>query len=135
MNLDPKQARRHWGTGGIAPNNSIIDDINSERDISELLFMVMDAAIWIFADDTTIFAADSCLNRVLERLETDAIVLSKWFLENFIELTEGKCYLLTFGTIQSNIKFKIGDAIVEESSEEKLLGLILDKKLISKVIF
>ena len=42
--------------------------------------------------------------------------------------TEWKCYLLTFGTIQSNTKIKIGEAIVEESSKEKLLGVI-DKKL------
>ena len=38
-----------------------------------------------------------------------------------MKLNEGKCYLLTFGTIQSNIKIKIGEAIIEESSEEKLL--------------
>ena len=46
-----------------------------------------------------------------------------------MKLNEGKCHLLTFGKIQSNIKLKIGEAIVEEISEEKLLGVILDKKL------
>ena len=46
-----------------------------------------------------------------------------------MKLNEGKCHLLTCGTIQSNNKIKIGEAIVEESSEEKLLGVILDKKL------
>ena len=46
-----------------------------------------------------------------------------------MKLNEGKCHLLTFGTIQSNIKIKICEAIVEESSEEKLLRVILDKKL------
>ena len=43
----------------------------------------------------------------------------------FMKFSEGKCYLLTFGTIQSNIKMKIGEAIVEESSEEKLLKKLL----------
>ena len=37
----------------------------------------MDTAVCNFADDTTIFAADCQLDRVLERLETDALVLSK----------------------------------------------------------
>ena len=46
-----------------------------------------------------------------------------------MKLNEGKCHLLTFGTIKSNIKMKIGEAISEENSEEKLLGVILDKKL------
>ena len=47
----------------------------------------------------------------------------------FMKLNEGKCHLLTFGTTQSNINIKIGEVIVEESPEEKLLGVILDKKL------
>ena len=75
-----------------------------------------------FADDTTIFAADSSKDKVLEKLETDALVLSMWFPENFMKLNEGKCHLLTFGKIQSTIKIKIGEASVEESSEDKLLG-------------
>ena len=94
-----------------------------------VIFSRTDTAVCNFADDTTIIAADSCLDKVLERLETDALVLSKWFPENSMKLNEGKCHLLTFGTIQSNIKIKFGEAIVEESSEEKLLGMILDKKL------
>ena len=60
----------------------------------------------------------------MERLETDALVLSKWFPENFMKLNEGKCHLLTFGTNQDDIKITVGDAIVEESSEEMLLGVI-----------
>ena len=91
--------------------------------------MVTDTAVCIFADDTTIFAADYQLDKVLERLETDALVLSKWFPENFMKLNEGQCHILTFGTNQDDIKIKIGEAIVEESSEEKLLGEIIDKNL------
>ena len=56
-------------------------------------------------------------------------ILSKWFPENFMKLNAGKCHLLTFGTNQDDIKIKIGEAIVEESSEEKLLGVIIDKNL------
>ena len=43
-----------------------------------------------FCDDTTIFAVDSCLDKVLERLETDAVVFSKWFPENFMKLNGRK---------------------------------------------
>ena len=35
--------------------------------------------------------------------------LMLWCPENFMKLNEGKCHLLTFGTIQSNIKIKIGE--------------------------
>ena len=86
----------------------------------------MDTAVCNFADDTTIFAADCQLVRVLEQLETDALVLSKWFLDNFMKLNEGKCHLLTFGTNQDDIKVSVGEAIIKESSGEKLLGVIID---------
>ena len=46
--------------------------------------MVMDTATCNFADNTTIFAANSCLDKVLERLETDALlikVVSRKFYE------------------------------------------------------
>ena len=91
-------------------------------------FSAMDTAVCNFADDTTIFAADCQLDRVLERLETDALVLSKWFPENFMKLNEGKCHLLTFETSQDGIEITVGEAIVKESSEEKLLGVTIDKK-------
>ena len=117
------------------PQGSVLGPLLFSIFINDLFFMVTDIGICNFADDTTIFAADSCLDKVLERIETDAVVISKWFPENFMKLNEGKCHLLTFGTIQSNIKIKIGEAIVEETSEEKLLGVILDKNSTSKVIF
>ena len=58
--------------------------------------MVTDTAICNFANDTTIFADDSCLDKVLERLETDALVLSKWYPENFMTLNEGKWLSTSF---------------------------------------
>ena len=69
--------------------------------------MVTDTAVCSFADHTTIFAADICLDKVLEQLETHALILSKWFPENYMKLNEGKCHLLAFGTIQSNNTIKI----------------------------
>ena len=46
-----------------------------------------------------------------------------------MKLNEGKCHLLTFGTSQDDIKITVGEAIVKESSEEKLLGVTIDKNL------
>ena len=111
------------------PQGSVLGPLLFNIYINDLFFMVTDTAVCNFADDTTIFAADSQLERVLERLETDALVLSRWFPENFMKLNEGKCHLLTFGTKQDDIKITIGEAIVEESSEERLLGVTIDKNL------
>ena len=114
------------------PQGSFLGPLLFNSYINDLFLMVTDTAVCNFADDTTIFAADCQLDKVLERLETDALILSKWFPENFMKLNAGKCHLLTFGTNQ-DIKIKIGEAIVEESSEEKLLGVIIDTNLNFKV--
>ena len=44
-------------------------------------------------------------------------------------LNEGKCHLLTFGTNQDYIKVSVSEAIVKESSEEKMLEVIIYKNL------
>ena len=46
-----------------------------------------------------------------------------------MKLNERRCHLLAFGTIQSSVKINIKEAIVEDSSEEKLLRRILEKNL------
>ena len=46
-----------------------------------------------------------------------------------MKLNGGNCQLLTVGTNQDDIKIKVGEAIVEESFEENLLRVIIDKNL------
>ena len=111
------------------PQGSVLGPLLFNINIIDLFLIVTDTAVCNFADDTTIFTADCQLDKVLERLETDALILSKWFPENFMKLNARNCHLLTFGTNQDDIKIKIGEAIFEESSEEKLLGVIIDKNL------
>ena len=91
--------------------------------------MVMDVAVCNFADDTTIFANDLRLEDVLEQLEANALILSKWFPENFMKLNKEKCHLLIVGGNQEGAKISIGEAVIKESPEEKLLGVTIDKNL------
>ena len=63
---------------------------------NDLFFVVTDTAICNFANDIIILSADSCLHKVLERLKTEVLVLSKSFPESFMKLNEEKCQSANF---------------------------------------
>ena len=63
------------------------------------------------------------------RLENDTARLSTWFAGNFMKLNEEKCHLLVFGEKDTKVSIKAGSSVIEESNEEKLLGVIINRKL------
>ena len=60
-------------------------------------------------------------------LENDAQKISQWFFDSSMKLNPDKCHLLIFGG--RNLSISIGETIVTESVEEKLMGVTLDKNL------
>ena len=46
-----------------------------------------------------------------------------------MKLNEEKCHLIMFGANKEKVNMHIGEAQIEESDDEKLLGITLDKKL------
>ena len=46
-----------------------------------------------------------------------------------MKLNEDKCHLILFGASNERANIHVGEAQIEESGEEKLLGITLDKKL------
>ena len=63
------------------------------------------------------------------RLEQDANRLTAWFPENYVKLNEDKCHFILFGACKERANIRVGEAQIEESDEEKLLGITFDKKL------
>ena len=61
----------------------------------------------------------------------DALKIAKWFPNNDMKLNEDKCHLMVFGDKSNNVSIKIGSTKTNESTEEKLLGVICDKILAS----
>ena len=54
--------------------------------------MVKDTAVCNIADDATLNTNNDGLPIVLERLEKDIVILSKWFQENVMKLNRDKCH-------------------------------------------
>ena len=49
-----------------------------------------------------------------------------------MKLNEDKCHLIIFGDNSNEISLNIENVTIKESTEEKLLGVIFDKKLCFK---
>ena len=52
-----------------------------------------------------------------------------WFDENCMKLNQGKCHFMLAGNAPDILWVKVGENLTWESSQEKLLGLPIDKNL------
>ena len=82
-----------------------------------------------YADGTTIYACNSDLDTIINRLETDSSILVKWFSENYMKLNEENCHFMIFSNKSKDSVIAIGKSNIKESEYKKLLGVTFDKKL------
>ena len=100
---------------------------------NDLLLPLSNPEVCNYADDTTLFDCDDDIDSVVTRLELDSAHVVKWFSDNYMKLNEDKYHLLTFGNIsKDSISVEIGSSTNTNSVGEKLLGVVLDSKLISE---
>ena len=108
-------------------------DMKGVRDhiyINDLLLSIQDTDICNYADDTTIYACDNNLDNVLARLENDSNIIIQWFADNCMKLNTDKCHLLILcRNSNQQITVNVGDSVIENTEEETLLGVVIDKRL------
>ena len=88
-----------------------------------------DTEICNYAGDTTIFVCGAELDPILESLEKDTSLLCNWFENNYMKMNDDKSRLLVFGRKGVEATVNISGSLTEESDEEKLLGVTINKKL------
>ena len=81
------------------------------------------------ADDTTPYACDADLSTLLHNVEGDAASALIWFDANYMKLNQSKCHFMIASGSPEYMWFKVGDQVIWESSQEKLLGITIDKSL------
>ena len=95
----------------------------------------METDICNYTDDTTIYACDKTLDSVIASLESYSGIVIQWFGINFMKLNAGKCYLLILGrTSNQQVTRNIEDSVIENTEEEKLLGVVIDKNLLTHIL-
>ena len=69
------------------------------------------------------------LPTLLHNLESDAASAISWFDANYMKLNQSKCHFLIASGSSEHMWIKVGDQVIWELSQEKLLGITIDKNL------
>ncbi|XP_057316881.1 uncharacterized protein LOC130657914 [Hydractinia symbiolongicarpus] len=88
---------------------------------------LLDILFASYADDNTPYTYGSDKNQVVEDLEKTAKRMFIWFAENGMKANEAKSHLLS--SLPLDTKAVVGDTYIENSDQQKLLGIKIDRKL------
>ena len=94
-----------------------------------MLYLVGEADICNYADDTTIYTCYVTVDLVIDKLEKHSFEMASWFYKNFMKLNEEKSHFTLYGENLNDHSVKVGPVLIKESTEEKLLGVTLEKRL------
>ena len=111
------------------PQGSVLGPLLLNIFINDIFLLLDETEICNYADDTTIYCSHQELQEVTLRLKNDTVELRNWFAENFMKLNEEKCHLLVFGEKDTEMSINVGPSVIKESNGEKLLGVVIDRKL------
>ena len=97
--------------------------------INDLFYLFDKTEVCNIADDTTPFACDVDIGTVIRNLESDTASAVLWYDANFMKLNQIKCHFIMSSNSPEFFWIKVGEQIIWESDQRKLLGVIVDKKL------
>ena len=90
-----------------------------------------DAELCGYADDTSITVKASTLSSVKEKCETEMKNMLKYMAINRLSCNDDKTNILVMkqGNVNETLTFNIGESKIEESEDEKLLGVWVSNDL------
>ena len=97
--------------------------------LNDLFFLFLNTEVCNIADDTTPYACDADLVALLQNLESDVASAILWFDANYMKLNQPKCHFIAPSHSPEELWIKVGQQIIWESKQERLLGLDVDKQL------
>ena len=110
------------------PQGSILGPLLFNIYLNDIFFFLDENNLANYADDNTPYKIGKCLECVLKSLEDDALILAKWFSENYLKMNADKCHLLV-PRHTDEVCIKINDEVICGEPSVKLLGVKINNKL------
>ena len=111
------------------PQGSVLGPLLFNLYINDLFCQIINTHPCNFADDTSLNSFDMNLEDLLSNLESDTLSVIIWFENNYMKLNEDKCHFIIAANTNEHLWINIGNEMIWESKEEKLLGVTIDKNL------
>ena len=90
--------------------------------MNDLFLFLSSSKVSNSADNNTLYASGYNQEEIKEVLLNDLNKVTEWFFENYMVLSAGKSHF--YGKNTENETFIFKDTIMNNSKEEKLLGII-----------
>ena len=97
--------------------------------LNDLFYLFVDTKVCNIADDTTPYACHSDIGTLIHNLESDVASAMIWFEANYMILNQSKCHFILASNSPEQFWIKVGEQVIWESTQEKLLGILLNKNL------
>ena len=94
-------------------------------------FFIIECTLSKFADDTELGGV-VCIPEDCAAVQRDLDRLESWAERNLMKLNKGKCRVLYLGRNNSMHQYRLGADLLESSSAERNLGVLVDKLTISQ---
>ena len=111
------------------PQGSALGPFLFNSYINDLLLISSDTDICNYADDTIYYAHGTSTAKVMGKIGKAVCNTAILFNNNSMKLNASECHLMIFRKNEDELSPMIGDDIVTESKEKRLLGVIIDRKL------
>ena len=115
------------------PQGSVLGPLLFNIFINDLFFFIYKSEIHNYADDNTLSVANTNIDIIISKLESDINVLDIWFKSNGLLLNEKKCQFIIIepsSVSRSNTEtVNVRGKNLEEVTQSKLLGISFDKNI------